>query len=146
MAMRKDNLSVEDRLRTMRSVRSQDTKPEMLVRRSVFGLGYRYRLHRKDLPGKPDLVFVKRRKVIFVHGCFWHGHHCKAGMKQPKTNVDYWTAKLQRNRARDLLHYQQLSELGWRHLVLWECELKDTLSLEKKIVAFLEESVHDGSV
>ncbi len=121
----------------MRSVHSRDTKPEILVRRTVYRLGFRYRLNRKDLPGKPDLVFVGRRKVIFVHGCFWHGHDCKAGTKKPKTNVEYWTAKLQRNRERDLSHYKQLAELGWQCLVLWECELKDEQALETKLLAFL---------
>lgn len=122
----------------MRSVHSQDTKPEMVVRRTVFRLGFRYRLNRKDVPGKPDLVFAGRHKVIFVHGCFWHGHDCKAGKKRPKTNVDYWTTKLQRNRERDLSHYQQLVEFGWQYLVLWECELKDEQALETKLLAFLK--------
>lgn len=122
----------------MRSVHSQDTKPEMVVRRTVYRLGFRYRLNRKDLPGKPDLVFAGRRKVIFVHGCFWHGHDCRAGTKRPKTNVEYWTAKLHRNRERDISHYQQLVELGWQYLVLWECELKDEQALETKLLAFLK--------
>ncbi len=122
----------------MRSVHSQDTKPEMVVRRTVYRLGFRYRLNRKDLPGKPDLVFAGRCKVIFVHGCFWHGHDCKAGAKRPKTNVEYWTTKLQRNRERDLSHYQQLEGLGWQYLILWECELKDQQALETKLLAFLK--------
>lgn len=143
---RTDNLSTEDRKRTMRRVRSQGTKPELVVRRLLFKLGFRYRLNRKDLPGKPDLVFTKLRKVVFVHGCFWHGHDCKAGAKQPKTNVDYWCNKLRRNRERDLLHYQQLSDLGWRCLVVWECELKDLPAIEAKLLAFLRDSANDCQV
>lgn len=140
---RTDNLSVEDRKRTMRSVRSQGTKPELTVRRLAFKSGFRYRLNRKDLPGKPDLVFPKLHKVVFVHGCFWHGHDCKAGAKRPKTNTDYWDSKLRRNRERDLLHYQQLSDLGWRYLVVWECETRDLTMLEGKLLAFLKDSVND---
>lgn len=133
-----DNLSPEDRRRTMKSVRSQNTTPELAVRRILFRLGYRYRLNRKDLPGRPDLVFPGRRKIVFIHGCFWHGHDCKAGNKQPKTNEAYWTRKLQRNKERDQLNYQRLAELGWQILTVWECELKDTSSLERKLIAFLE--------
>lgn len=136
--IRTDNLTTEDRKRTMQRVRSQDTKPEMKVRRMVFGMGYRYRLHRTDLPGKPDLVFPGRRKVIFVHGCFWHGHDCKAGRKQPKTNEGYWTKKLRRNRERDIEHEHALAELGWQPLTVWECELKDLDALRAKVRTFLE--------
>ena len=136
--IRTDNLSAEDRIRTMRSVHSQNTRPEMIVRRTVFRLGFRYRLNRKDLPGKPDLVFAGQRKVIFVHGCFWHGHDCKAGSKRPKTNADYWMKKLQRNRERDVLHYQQLDELGWQYMIVWECELKDLGALETRLLTFLK--------
>jgi DNA mismatch endonuclease (patch repair protein) len=122
----------------MQRVRSQDTMPEMKVRRLIFGLGYRYRLHRADLPGKPDLVFPGRRKVIFVHGCFWHGHGCKAGRKRPKTNESYWTKKLERNRGRDVEHDQALRALGWQPLTVWECELKDMDALRAKVQEFLE--------
>jgi DNA mismatch endonuclease (patch repair protein) len=132
-----DNLTPEQRQRTMRRVRSVDTGPEMTVRRLAHGLGYRYRLHRKDLPGKPDLVFPARRKVIFVHGCFWHGHDCKAGRKQPKTNADYWTVKLGRNRARDLANQALLREHGWDVLVIWECRIRDRDALRADICRFL---------
>lgn len=137
--IRTDNLTEKDRKRTMQHVRSRDTQPEMKVRRLVFGMGYRYRLHRTDLPGKPDLVFPGRRKVIFVHGCFWHGHDCKAGRKQPKTNESYWTTKLARNRHRDVEHERNLRELGWQPLIVWECELRDMDSLHSKLQAFLED-------
>lgn len=109
---------------TMRAVRSRDTKPEMLVRCAAHALGYRFRLHRKDLPGSPDLVFPSRKKVIFVHGCFWHGHDCARGARQPKTNAEYWTAKIARNVARDERARAELAVLGWDVLTVWECELK----------------------
>lgn len=141
--IRTDNLTVEDRKRTMQRVRSQNTQPEMKVRRLVFGMGYRYRLHRTDLPGKPDLVFPGRRKVIFVHGCFWHGHDCKSGRKQPKTNVGYWTKKLERNRQRDQEHERALHTLGWQSLTVWECELKDSDALAARVRQFLE-GAQDG--
>jgi DNA mismatch endonuclease (patch repair protein) len=137
-ARRTDSLTPEQRRHTMARVRGKDTKPEMAVRRLVHALGFRYRLHRGDLPGKPDLVFVARGKVIFVHGCFWHRHRCKAGRKVPRTNQDYWLPKLERNRRRDAAHRRKLRRLGWGVLVLWECQLKDAAALEKRIREFLE--------
>lgn len=125
------------RSRIMRAVKGKDTKPEWVVRRLVHALGYRYRLHRKDLPGKPDLVFGPRRKVIFVHGCFWHGHHCKRGARVPKTNRDYWVQKVQRNRDRDTATQKALQDAGWSVLILWECEIKDTIALEQRLITFL---------
>jgi len=130
------------RSKTMRAVRSKDTKPEMLVRRLVHSLGYRYRLHWKDLPGKPDLVFPSRRKVIFINGCFWHGHDCKRGARAPKENADYWSAKIERNRQRDAASINALTQLGWRVCVLWECDLKDKEGLKDKLLNFLEASSH----
>jgi DNA mismatch endonuclease, patch repair protein len=121
----------------MASVHSKDTKPELIVRRLVHRLGYRYRLHRTDLPGAPDLVFPGRRKIIFIHGCFWHGHDCRAGRKRPKTNEDYWLNKLARNKRRDAEHQTKLRTAGWEVLVLWECQLKDRAALQQALVAFL---------
>lgn len=118
----------DQRSRTMRAVKSRDTKPEMFVRRLLHRIGYRYRLHRPDLPGKPDLVFPSRRKVIFVHGCFWHGHDCTRGARVPASNTDYWVAKIGRNVERDRRTLTQLAEAGWAALVLWECELDDGLT------------------
>jgi DNA mismatch endonuclease (patch repair protein) len=120
----------------MRAVKSEDTGPEMTVRRIVHRLGFRYRLHRRDLPGCPDLVFVSRRKVIFVHGCFWHGHDCARGARVPKTNVEYWTAKIGRNRSRDATAVKQLRRDGWGVLVLWECKLNQR-DLLKRVESFL---------
>ncbi len=130
-------MTSEQRSRTMRAVKGKDTGTEMRVRRMVHGMGYRYRLHRKDLPGKPDLVFGSRRKVIFVHGCFWHGHACKRGDRMPKENRRYWTKKIARNKERDWEHVSALKVNGWKVLVIWECETKDTERLEQRIQAYL---------
>ena len=108
--------------RIMASVRSTNTKPEMRVRRTAHRMGYRYRLHRKDLPGKPDLVFPSRRIAMFVHGCFWHGHPCKCGDRMPATNVEYWREKIARNQRRDASNWEALCELGWIPVVVWECQ------------------------
>ena len=129
----------EDRSRTMRAVKGRDTGPEMTVRRLAHGMGYRYRLHRKDLPGKPDLAFPAKRKVIFVHGCFWHQHACPRGARSPKSSRDYWIPKLKRNKQRDTENQSRLREMGWEVLVIWECEMKDRDALGKRIAAFLEE-------
>lgn len=125
------------RRRTMQAVKSANTAPEMKVRRLLHSLGYRYRLHRKDLPGAPDIVFPGRRKIIFIHGCFWHGHDCQRGARVPTANRDYWVGKIERNRTRDERTREALSELGWRVLVLWECGLKDREALQKELAAFL---------
>lgn len=126
----------------MSHIHSKDMVPEMIVRKLVHGMGYRYRLHQKDLPGKPDLVFSSRKKIIFVHGCFWHQHNdpkCKFA-HTPKSNTDYWFPKLKRNVERDREHMKELEQLGWDVLVVWECETKPerTKYLETKIKKFLE--------
>jgi DNA mismatch endonuclease (patch repair protein) len=126
-----------ERSQTMRAVKSRDTGPEMAVRRLAHSMGYRYRLQGAWLPGKPDLMFTKRRAVIFVHGCFWHGHDCKRGARAPKTNAAYWASKIARNRARDAEHIASLKTAGWRALVVWECELKNDLKLKRRIARFL---------
>ena len=124
----------------MRAVKSQDTTPELIVRRIFHGLGYRYRLHRADLPGKPDIVFGPRRRVVFVHGCFWHGHDCKRGDRAPRENADYWGPKIARNIERDNAHITALQEAGWNVLVVWECETKvrDRDRLSRILKAFLD--------
>jgi DNA mismatch endonuclease (patch repair protein) len=121
----------------MRAVKSRDTTPEMTVRRMVHAMGKRYRLHRSDLPGKPDLTFPRLRKIIFVHGCFWHGHDCKRGARQPKDNADYWVRKIGRNKERDGRSQEALKALGWDVLVVWECEFKDRNVLEGRLRGFL---------
>src|ERR1700676_1111209 len=120
-----DKLSAERRNANMRQIRSENTAPELLLRRMLHHLGYRFRLHRKDLPGKPELVFPSRRKVIFVHGCFWHQHPgCREG-RAPGSRLEYWGPNLKRNQERDALAQASLEEQGWHYLVVWECELKD---------------------
>ena len=134
-----DTLSQQERSKRMSLVRGRDTKPEMRVRQLTHALGYRYRLHRRSLPGKPDLVFGPRRKVIFVHGCFWHRHSdpsCKLA-RLPKSRRDFWLPKLEGNRARDERNKKKLTELGWDVLEIWECETADTKALAKKIKGFL---------
>ena len=137
---RLDPLSPEERSERMRRVRRQDTKPEMRVRKLVHGLGYRYRLHDSRLPGKPDLVFTGRKKVIFVHGCYWHRHDCKSGRRLPKTRLEFWRPKLESNAERDKRNLKQLEEMGWKALVIWECETNDKEVLAMKIRQFLGDS------
>ncbi|WP_223564814.1 very short patch repair endonuclease [Agrobacterium tumefaciens] len=123
----------------MRAVKSKDTTPEMIVRRLAHSLGFRYRLHCRDLPGNPDLVFHSRHKVIFVNGCFWHGHNCARGSRQPKTNSDYWQTKIGRNVERDAINQVTLRAAGWQVLTVWECETKasKTSWLEERLRLFL---------
>lgn len=134
-----DTLSPAERSARMARVRGRETGPEMLVRRLVHAMGFRYRLHDRRLPGSPDLVFPGRRKVIFVHGCFWHRHpdpDCKLA-RMPKSRLDFWKPKLQGNRERDLRHQAELETLGWRYLVVWECQLRHREQLENDIRMFL---------
>jgi DNA mismatch endonuclease, patch repair protein len=136
-----DTLSPAARSERMSRIRGKDTQPEMKVRRLIHGMGYRYRLHLGNLPGRPDLVFSSRRKVIFVHGCFWHRHpdvRCKLA-RLPKSRLDFWQPKLESNRARDFENQKKLAENGWQVLVLWECELRDASNLEHRIRSFLED-------
>lgn len=125
------------RSRTMRAVRSIHTSPEMIVRRILHAAGYRYRLHAVDLPGKPDIVFRRRRQAIFVHGCFWHGHDCPRGARLPRTNRAYWAAKIARNRERDDRAMSLLIEQGWSIEIVWECQTKDTDALKARLESFL---------
>lgn len=132
-----DVYSPNVRSRVMAAVRSKNTKPEMIVRRTVFGMGYRYRLHVKSIPGSPDLVFPGRRRVIFVHGCFWHRHSCGKGRAAPQTNVSFWSEKFRRNKERDRKIQQSLRTRGWRYLVIWECQTRDVNGLKRRIERFL---------
>ena len=119
-----DRLNPAQRSYAMSRVRSKDTSPEMIVRRLTHSMGYRFRLHCKDLPGSPDLVFPSRRKIIFVHGCFWHRHDCVRGQQVPKSRTEFWLEKLESNRYRDKRNKKALLEMGWNVLTLWECEIK----------------------
>jgi DNA mismatch endonuclease (patch repair protein) len=132
--------TAETRSRIMRAVKGRDTRPEMIVRRLLHSLGYRYRLHRGDLPGKPDIAFPARRKVVFVHGCFWHGHACARGARSPKTNTSYWSRKITSNVARDRENFKKLKNIGWSSLILWECELTDRNDVEVTLRRFLDPS------
>lgn len=133
-----DTLSSRERSMRMSLIRSRDTKPEVLVRRLLHSLGYRYRLHRRDLPGTPDLVFPSRRAVLFVHGCFWHRHaDCKLA-RLPKSRLDFWVPKLQANKERDARKIEELRAAGWRVGVVWECQLADREALTRRLRAFLD--------
>jgi DNA mismatch endonuclease (patch repair protein) len=132
-----DVFTSEKRSEIMRRVHGKDTSPEKAVRSLLHRIGYRFRLHRADLPGRPDIVFPSRRKVIFIHGCFWHGHDCPRGSRTPKTNPEYWKDKIKQNFERDHRHCEDLKVKGWCVLVIWECELKNLQELEKKLREFL---------
>jgi len=121
----------------MRAIRSRDTQPELIVRRLAHRMGYRFRLHRKDLPGKPDLVFSGKHRVIFVNGCFWHSHDCGGGARVPAHNTAYWSEKLARTTERDKAALAALTALGWEVSVFWECELKNRKAVERRLRAFL---------
>ncbi|MDZ4064532.1 MAG: very short patch repair endonuclease [Coriobacteriia bacterium] len=128
------------RSENMRRIRSRDTAPELLVRGVLRQLGHvGYRLHRSDLPGKPDITFMGRKKAIFVHGCFWHDHDCAEGIRKPKSNAEYWLPKIERNRERDVQNVESLEVAGWSVLVLWECSLRDTAALSRRIQEFMDE-------
>ena len=132
-----DIVSPEKRSQMMAGIKGKNTRPEMLVRRLVHGMGYRYRLHRNDLPGSPDLVFPRLRKVIFLHGCFWHRHHGCRFAYTPKSNIQFWLQKLESNTQRDARALKSLDGPGWDVLVVWECEVSDLHSLSQKLAVFL---------
>jgi len=136
-----DNISKARRSRNMAAIRSKDMKPEMFVRSLVHSLGYRFRLHRRDLPGSPDVVFPSRKKIIFVHGCFWHGHDDSACLdgRAPRSNQSYWLPKLTRNKERDFKSIAALEAAGWQVLVIWECETRDAGLLQNRLEDFLKE-------
>ena len=140
-----DRVSSEKRSNNMRRIRSKNTKPEMVVRRLVFNMGYRFRLHDNKLPGKPDMVFASRKKIVFIHGCFWHHHldpSCKIS-RLPKSRTDYWIPKIQRNVSRDEEIIESLNMLGWSTLVIWECELGNMDILKLKLSQFLQTDTND---
>ncbi len=131
----------------MRRIRSKNTEPELTVRRLVWQLGFSgYRIHRKDLPGKPDLAWNRRKVALFVNGCFWHGHDCAEGIRKPKSNREYWIPKIERNGTRDAKNIQSLEAKGWRVIIVWECETKDKATLAETLIRFLsvKTSSHPG--
>jgi DNA mismatch endonuclease (patch repair protein) len=132
-----DHISAEKRSYIMSRIRSKNTGLELIIRRLVFSMGYRYRLYGKNLPGKPDLVFSGRKKIIFVHGCFWHQHKdCRMGFP-PASNLEYWKPKLARTTERDKQHIEDLQKKGWDVLVIWECEIREQEKVKEKIYYFL---------
>lgn len=133
-----DTRTPAQRSEIMRAVGSKNTKPEIVVRRLAHRLGYRFRLHVKNLPGKPDIVFPRLARIVLVHGCFWHGHRCRYG-GLPKSHLDFWGPKIEANRARDKRTLKSLRSLGWKVLVVWQCQTKDLETLEKKLKDFLSE-------
>jgi DNA mismatch endonuclease (patch repair protein) len=140
-----DTLSPDDRSKRMSAIAGRDTKPELVVRRLLWRLGYRYRLQARDLPGRPDIVFRGRKKAILVHGCFWHRHpdpSCKLA-RLPKSRLDFWEPKLEGNRKRDEANLRSLRALGWHVLLVWECELRDREQLGNRLRAFVE-GEHEG--
>lgn len=132
-----DRMTPEQRHRCMSHIRSRDTGPEWAVRRLIFAMGFRYRLHVKTLPGKPDIVLPRHRKVIFVHGCFWHAHGCRSGRRMPATHTKFWKAKFENNVRRDQAALRRLWQAGWQTLVVWECETKEPEQLRTILTAFL---------
>lgn len=139
---RRDDLSVRDSISLrMRRVKQRDTAPELIVRKVLFAAGYRYRIHRRDLPGSPDVVFPGRRKVVFVNGCFWHGHEDCPRASLPKTRLEYWRDRISINRERDVRSIAALEKLGWTVDTIWECETRDVISLERRLIRFLQSGV-----
>jgi len=133
-----DTISKEQRSANMSRIRGKNTQPELAVRRMARELGHPgYRLHRKNLPGRPDLVWVGRGIALFVHGCFWHGHHCVHGSRRPKSNQGYWLPKIEQNQARDLRNIRKLRRWGWRVMTVWECELRKPEVLRRRLTRFL---------
>ena len=133
-----DTLTPKERSERMRRVKCRDTKPELRLRRLVWGLGYRYRKHRRDVPGNPDLAFITRKRAIFLHGCFWHRHDCPSGRRAPKSRVRFWNNKFRRNVERDAVVAGLLRRAGWIALVVWECELRNPPNVQKKLKRFLD--------
>ena len=135
-----DRLTPEQRHRCMSRIRSKDTKPERVVRQMLHAMGFRFRLHVARLPGKPDIVLPRHKKAILVHGCFWHAHGCRVGGKAPATHEPFWETKFARNTARDRRSIQQLWQIGWQVLVVWECEALDPERLYETLAAFMSAS------
>jgi DNA mismatch endonuclease, patch repair protein len=133
-----DTLTREERSERMRRVRSRDTKPEKALRRTVWALGYRYRKNRRDVIGQPDIALIARRRAIFLHGCFWHRHDCPSGRRVPKSRTEFWEAKFANNVSRDARVRRQLKTTGWRVLVIWECEIRDSSRVARRIRKFLD--------
>jgi len=141
-----DNLTPTQRRHTMRRVRSNNTRPELAVRAALRRLGQSgYRLHRKDIPGRPDIAFIGRKIAIFVHGCFWHGHNCRRGDRLPASNRAYWPQKIERNKKRDAANLAELQRRGWRTTIIWECRIKDAAWLHNELAAVFDDKRRDDN-
>jgi DNA mismatch endonuclease, patch repair protein len=133
-----DKLTPDRRSENMRKIQGKDTEPELAIRKLCRGIGFSgYRIHRKGLPGKPDLAWIGRKKAIFVHGCFWHGHDCAEGSRKPKSNQSYWIPKIERNKQRDAENVAALLAAGWNVFVVWECEINKRVHLPERLQRFL---------
>jgi len=133
-----DKITPELRSANMRRIRSKDTMPELLVRAICRKLGFNgYRIHRRDIPGSPDIAWIGRKQAVFINGCFWHGHSCKDGIRKPKSNAEYWSNKISSTRKRDWRHWMELADKGWTVLVIWECELRDIPEIEARLTHFV---------
>jgi DNA mismatch endonuclease, patch repair protein len=136
-----DKLSPERRSENMRNIRGQNTSPELAVRKLCREIGFSgYRIHRKELPGKPDIVWLGRKQAIFVHGCFWHGHDCSEGIRKPKSNRSYWIPKIERNQQRDAESISNLRAAGWNVFIIWECEITEQRHLSQRLLKFLSKN------
>lgn len=133
-----DTLTKEERSERMRRVKARDTKPEVQLRRLVWSLGYRYRKNCRDIVGRPDLSFIGRKRAIFLHGCFWHRHDCPSGRRAPKSRIKFWNSKFEHNVSRDAVVMRALRAAGWRALIVWECELRDPVKIERRVRRFLD--------
>lgn len=140
-----DRLSVEDRSRLMSKIKRANTKPELVVRRVLTGLGYRYRIHLGGVPGRPDVAFTKRKKAVFIHGCFWHAHENCRVFRQPSSRREFWEKKFENNKARDRRLLQAAKEAGWQTLVIWECELSNLDQVGQRLKRFLGPPRHDAT-
>jgi DNA mismatch endonuclease, patch repair protein len=134
-----DHLSPSERSRNMAKIKGRNTVPELAVRRLIHKLGFRFRLHYPKLIGKPDIVLPRHKKIVLVHGCFWHLHDCKRGQSAPKTNADFWSQKRLRNAERDAQNLEMYDSAGWKTLILWECEIRDSAALERKLISFISD-------
>jgi len=137
-----DVFTKEKRSQIMSKIKGKDTKPEKVVRSLLHQMGYRFRLHRRDLPGNPDIVLPKYKKAIFVHGCFWHGHDGCPRSKRPNTNKKFWNEKLSKNIKRDKRNQNELRKLGWQPLVVWQCQIKDIENLNEEIIQFINKPIN----
>jgi DNA mismatch endonuclease, patch repair protein len=138
-----DKVSPEQRSRNMSRVKGRDTKPEKVVRSLLHGMGYRFRLHRRDLPGRPDVVLPKHKKAVFIHGCFWHGHEGCPRAARPTTNADFWNKKIDSNIRRDAAAQQGLTTLGWKYLIVWQCQMRDLTALADRLNSFLTDPTQE---